>query len=79
MARCYTESPRLALEHGLSSIAFRAISCGVFGYPLDHAATQASRFTIPAPKPPGMSDANGSFVVPGRTHQRNAGTGAGSP
>lgn len=34
----YASSLRLAVEHGLSTVAFPAISCGVFGYPLEEAA-----------------------------------------
>ncbi|TXH66824.1 MAG: O-acetyl-ADP-ribose deacetylase [Lysobacteraceae bacterium] len=41
LASCYRESLRLAESHGLASIAFPAISCGVFGYPPDLATTLA--------------------------------------
>ena len=38
LARCHTEALRLCRKHGLSSIAFPAISTGVYGYPLAEAA-----------------------------------------
>ena len=43
LASCYRESLRLAVENGVRTIAFPAISCGVYGYPIDAAAEIALR------------------------------------
>ena len=40
---CYRNSLRLAAEHGVSTLAFPAISCGVYGYPIPQAAGIAAR------------------------------------
>ena len=41
LASCYRESLRLAVQNGVKSIAFPAISCGVYGYPPEEAAPVA--------------------------------------
>ena len=41
LASCHTESLRVADELGARSVAFPAISTGVYGYPLDEAAPVA--------------------------------------
>jgi|SRR5436190_8205876 len=45
LASCYRSALELARQHHLRSIAFPAISCGVYGYPLDQAAAIAVRET----------------------------------
>ena len=41
LARCYETCLRLAEEHGVRTMTFPAISTGVYGYPLDEAASIA--------------------------------------
>lgn len=43
LASCYRNSLALAVGHGLRSIAFPAISTGIFAYPRDEAAEVSSR------------------------------------
>ncbi|MCB1864582.1 MAG: O-acetyl-ADP-ribose deacetylase [Chromatiales bacterium] len=43
LARCYRETARLALQQALVSIAYPAISTGVYGYPKEAAAQIAVR------------------------------------
>jgi O-acetyl-ADP-ribose deacetylase (regulator of RNase III) len=38
LASCYRSSLQLAVENGVRTIAFPAISCGIYGYPADEAA-----------------------------------------
>ena len=42
LAACYRNSLQLAAKHSLASIAFPAISTGVYGYPLHEAAAVSS-------------------------------------
>jgi O-acetyl-ADP-ribose deacetylase (regulator of RNase III) len=43
LANCYRRSLALAVQHGLCSIAFPAISTGVYGFPLERATRIAVR------------------------------------
>lgn len=43
LAACYRNSLRLAVDNGARTIAFPAISCGVYGYPPHEAARIAVR------------------------------------
>lgn len=42
---CYENSLRLAVQHGVRTIAFPAISCGVYGYPIPDATQIALSVT----------------------------------
>ena len=46
LADCYRNSLALAEENGIDSIAFPAISTGVFGYPVEEAAEVALRTVV---------------------------------
>jgi len=53
LASCYTSSLLLAKNHQLKSIAFPAISCGVYGYPVDQAASIAINEIVQFSNAPG--------------------------
>ena len=46
LAACYRNSLQLAVDHGLHTIAFPAISCGVYGYPIREACRVAVETTL---------------------------------
>ena len=46
LASCYRACFAIAHEHGLHSIAFPAISCGVYRFPVERAAEIAMRETV---------------------------------
>jgi O-acetyl-ADP-ribose deacetylase len=46
LASCYRSCYALARKYGLRTLAFSAISCGVYGYPVDQAVEIALRETL---------------------------------
>ena len=45
LVNCYRSSLQLAVENGIKTIAFPAISCGAYGYPIPDAAQVALKTT----------------------------------
>jgi len=45
LANCYRNSLQVAVENGIKTIAFPAISCGAYGYPIPEAAEIALKTT----------------------------------
>src|SRR5438093_8329483 len=45
LANCYRNSLQVAVENGIRTIAFPAISCGAYGYPIEEAAQIAVKTT----------------------------------
>ena len=48
LASCYRRAMELCQSHGLASVAFPAISTGVYGFPADRAAAIAVKTVIGA-------------------------------
>ena len=46
LAGCYRTSLQLAVDNDCKSVAFPAISCGIYGYPMEEAATKALGTTV---------------------------------
>lgn len=46
LSLCYLNSLQLAVKHNINSIAFPAISCGVYGYPINEACRIAVDTTV---------------------------------
>src|SRR6266700_1368481 len=46
LASCYRNSLQLAVENGIKTIAFPAISCGAYRYPISEAAQIAVETTL---------------------------------
>jgi O-acetyl-ADP-ribose deacetylase len=53
LAACYRNSLALAIAHDVRTIAFPAVSCGAYGYPLDDAVAIAVREVHAATGAPG--------------------------
>ncbi len=45
LASCYQKSLRIAADNKMATVAFPAISCGIYGYPLEEAVAIALRET----------------------------------
>ena len=71
LASCYRSALALAQAHGIVSIAFPAISCGVFGYPPDQAVDIAVD-TVRAHAPEGMRVVFCLFGTAMAEHYRSA-------
>jgi O-acetyl-ADP-ribose deacetylase (regulator of RNase III) len=59
LASAYRNTYRLALENGCRSVAVPAISCGIFGYPLE----QAAAIALGASAEPGFSALDITFYL----------------
>jgi O-acetyl-ADP-ribose deacetylase (regulator of RNase III) len=62
LAACHRNSLAIAIERGLRTIAFPAISCGAYGYPIAEAAEIALRTTAEVLAGPGR-DLRATFAL----------------
>jgi O-acetyl-ADP-ribose deacetylase len=63
LASCYTESLRVAVELGARTVAFPAVSAGVYGWPPDDAARIAVT-TVHAAEYPSLTEARFVLFTP---------------
>ncbi len=70
LASCYRKCLELAVERGVKTISFAAISTGVYGYPMDEAADIAIREVRAHSDKPGVQLERAVFVVFGKPAYR---------
>ncbi|MFD2265170.1 O-acetyl-ADP-ribose deacetylase [Lacibacterium aquatile] len=72
LAACYRHCMELAREHGVRSIAFPAISCGIYGFPAEKAAPIALGIVAEMLPESGVEDAIFVMFDPGieRAYER---------
>jgi O-acetyl-ADP-ribose deacetylase (regulator of RNase III) len=64
LASCYTESLRVAAELGARTIAFPAVSAGIYGWPADDAARIAVTTVHAATEHPTLTEARFVLFTP---------------
>ena len=64
LASCYTESLRVAAELGARTIAFPAVSAGIYGWPADDAARIAVTTVHAAAEHPTLTEARFVLFTP---------------
>ena len=67
LASCYTESLRVAAEVGARTVAFPAVSAGIYGWPPDDAARVAVT-TVHAAEHPSLTEARFVLFTPDIYH-----------
>ena len=68
LASCHRGSLELAAENDCTSVAFPAISCGVYGYPLEDAARVAFETTVEFLRRSGLPEKVIFVLLDDRTH-----------
>jgi len=77
LASCYAKAMELAREHAVKSIAFPAISCGIYRYPVQEAAEIAVRAVREALPGSGVDEVIFALIDPAAMAAFEAALGAG--
>ena len=77
LASCYAKAMELAREHAVKSIAFPAISCGIYRYPVQAAAEIAVRAVREALPCSGVEEVIFALIDPAAMAAFEAALGAG--